>query len=105
MTSTVRQTSADHLGYAAPAHQPLASVGGRLAGSRKIRAAFGVAITLIFLMATSAALLQLMFDSTHPIAAPASIALVSFAFAMVAMSATILALAPESTREGPGRQQ
>ena len=105
MATSVRQTSGDHFRHATPAHQVLATGGSRLTGSRAMRAAFGIAITLIFLMAASAALLQLMFDSTHPIAAPASIALVSFAFAMVALSATVLALAPESMREGPGRRQ
>ena len=106
MTSSVRRTPGDPLRQARPAHPAPASDGNRVTGSRKIRAALGFAITLAFLLAASAALLQLMFDSAHPIAAPASIALVSFAFAMVTLSATVLALAPapESMRTGPGQQ-
>jgi len=104
MTSHVRHSPGDQLQHPVPAQRGQANLADRFAGSRTIRAVLGVAITLIFLVAASAALLQLMFGLAHPIAAPASIALVSFAFAMVALSATVLALAPESTRAGPGQQ-
>jgi cytochrome b561 len=69
------------------------AVGGCLIESTRRSGLLVLATALSFLLASSAALLQLL-DANHGIAAPVCNALVSFALALVALHLALMRLAP-----------